>query len=114
MAYEIDPITDWPVVDEFRKTPIGRHSPNLTRVLNTLRYDPSGYQTILVVRVQLEEWVLGTMPPDRRDPVILHENRVFHTREDAEWAVFCERWKAHTGIEISTGRDEPLPEKAPC
>ncbi|MCB2130770.1 MAG: hypothetical protein KDE03_17325 [Rhodobacteraceae bacterium] len=114
MAYKIDPVADWPVVEEFRKTPVGRHSPNLMRVLNTLRFDPSGWQTILVVRVQFQEWVLATMPPDRADPVQLHENRVFTSREDAEWAVFCERWKAHTGIEIATDRHTPLPEKITC
>lgn len=112
--YKIDPEKDLPLAEEFRLTPVGHHSPNLMRVLNILRYDPSGYQTILMVKVAFEEWVLGTMPPNRDDPVVVHDNRVFTSREDAEWAVFCERWQAHTGHAITTPRDEPLLKESPC
>ena len=114
MAYTIDPVKDWPVVEEFRLNPIGHHSPNLMRVLNAMRYDPSGYQTVLVTRVPFREWVLGTLPPDRADPVILDESRVFHNREDAEWAVFCARWTIHTGETLTTPRDLPVPERKEC
>ena len=39
--------------------PIGPHSPGLQRLLNTMRYDPSGRQVILVCRTPFREWVLG-------------------------------------------------------
>ncbi len=113
--YKIDPVKDLPLAEEFRKTPVGHHSPNLMRVLNLLRYDPSGYQIVLVTLVPFKEWILGTMPPDRDEPIVLHsEGELFTTREDAEWAVFCTRWRAHTGHAISTTRDVPLLEDSEC
>ena len=109
MVYKIDPVKDLPLAEEFRKTPIGRHSPDLMRVLNLLRYDPSGYQTVLITLVPLREWTLGVMSPDRRNPIaIQRDGTVFTCREDAEWAVFCARWHARTGHFINTPRDIPL------
>ena len=108
MTYKIDPVADWPLVEEFRKTPIGRHSPNLLRILNLMRHDPTGYQVILVNRVPLREWVLGVMPPDRSAPIVVNPETVFYSREDAEWAVFCARWFNHTGRAITTPRSTPL------
>lgn len=115
MVYKIDPVKDWPSVEEFRLAPIGHHSPNLQRILNIMRFDKSGSQTILVTRVPFQEWVLGVMPPNRSDPVVVAADaEVFKTREDAEWAVFCARWGLHTGEKITTPRDTPLPEKKKC
>ncbi len=114
MAYRIDPLKDWPLAEEFRLNPIGHHSPNLMRVLNAMRFDPSGYQVILVNRVPCKEWVLGTMPPDRADAIEIREGPVYFSREDAEWAVFCARWHAHTGRWITTPRDISLPEDGAC
>jgi hypothetical protein len=111
MVYKIDPIKDLHLVEEFRKTPVGRHSPNLMRILNLLRYDPSGYQTILVARIPFREWILGVMPPNREDAIELDEKgEVFTNREDAEWAVFCARWRARTGHAINTPRHISLTE----
>lgn len=109
MVYKIDAVTDLPLAEEFRKTPIGHHSPNLMRVLNLLRYDKSGYQTVLVTLVPLREWTLGVMPPNRKDPIVIDpQGPVFTCREDAEWAVFCARWHARTGHRIGTPRDVSL------
>lgn len=114
MAYKIQPDRDWHVVEEFRQNPIGCHSPSLMRVLNTLRFDPSGNQTILVATKIFEKWILGMMPPDRSDPIVLFEDEVFNCREDAEWAVFCKRWEAHTGQRINSPRSAALSERPPC
>ena len=48
MAYKIDPRRDREAVDEFRQNPIGHHSPNLQRVLNTLRGGPLEGKYVLV------------------------------------------------------------------
>lgn len=113
--YQIDPINDLALAEEFRLTPVGHHSPNLMRILNIMRYDASGYQTVLIVRLPFREWVLGVMPPDRNDPITLHpDDRVFTAREDAEWAVFCARWQSHTGHQISTPRDVSILESDQC
>ena len=114
MAYRIDPVKDRPLVEEFRRMPIGHHSPDLMRVLNILRYDTTGDRTVLITRVPFSEWILGTLPPRRGDPLILHEDRTFNSREDAEWRVFCIRWEARTGERITTPRDAPLPEDTTC
>lgn len=109
MVYKIDPVKDLPLAEEFRKTPIGRHSPDLMRVLNLLRHDTSGYQTVLITLVPLKEWTIGVMPPDRKDRIAIKpDGPVFTSREDAEWAVFCARWHAHTGHYINSPRDISL------
>ena len=109
MVYKINAVKDLPLAEEFRKTPIGHHSPDLMRVLNLLRYDRSGYQTVLITLVPLKEWTLGVMSPDRKTPIaIQRDGTVFTSREDAEWAVFCARWHAHTGHYINTPRDISL------
>jgi hypothetical protein len=101
MGYRIDPDTDRAYIEEFRKRPIGHHSPGLQRVLNAMRYDPSGKQVILVCRKPFEEWVLGEMPVRRTEPLKIENEPVFRSREEAEWEVFRRRWKAHTGENIN-------------
>jgi hypothetical protein len=101
MAYRIDPDADRVYVEEFRQAPVGRHSPGLQRVLNTLRYDPSGRQVILVCRKPFAEWVIGEMPAARAEPLSIEDGPVFESREEAEWEVFRRRWKAHTGENLN-------------
>jgi hypothetical protein len=101
MVYRIDPEVDRIYIEEFRRAPIGLHSPGLRRVLNTLRYDPSGKQVILVCRKPFEQWVLGEMPAHRFEPLKVEERPIFTSREEAEWEVFRRRWKAHTGENIN-------------
>jgi hypothetical protein len=101
MGYRIDPDTDRAFIEEFRQKPIGHHSPGLQRILNAMRYDPTGRQVILVCRKPFQEWVLGEMPPARDDPVKVESEPVFTSREEAEWEVFRRRWKAITGENIN-------------
>ena len=101
MAYRINPETDRAYIEEFRRSPIGLHSPGLRRVLNTLRYDPTGRQVILVCRKPFKEWVLGEMPAQRSELMEIEAGPVFTSREEAEWEVFRRRWKAHTGENIN-------------
>jgi hypothetical protein len=106
MAYRIDPEADRIYVEEFRRAPIGLHSPGLRRVLNTLRFDPSGKQIILLCRKPFEEWVLGEMPARRTEPLNIDEGRIFRSREEAEWEVFRRRWNAHTGQNLNLAYEE--------
>ena len=101
MAYRIDPQSDRVYIEEFRQNPIGRHSPGLQRVLNTMRFDPTGRQVILVWRKPFREWVLGEMPAARAEPLAIEDEPVFASREQAEWEVFRRRWKALTGENIN-------------
>ena len=101
MVYKIDPHADRQYIEEFRRCPIGRHSPGLQRMLHIMRQDPSGGQVILFCRKPFQEWVLATMPPDRRDPIVYEDEPVFTSREEAEWEIFRRRWRLLTGESIN-------------
>ncbi|MGH6919895.1 MAG: hypothetical protein ACREJ0_19585 [Geminicoccaceae bacterium] len=101
MAYKIDPRRDRDVVDEFRQKPIGHHSPNLQRVLNTLRGGPLRGKYVLVCTRPFREWVLARHPGERGKSVELLREHTFASKEEAEWAVFRMRWKEHTGEDLN-------------
>jgi hypothetical protein len=101
MTYKVDPAADRQYIEEFRKQPIGHHSPGLMRLLTVLRQDPSGRQVILICRKPFREWVLGEMPPTREDPIAIESGPVFTSREEAEWEVFRRRWQKLTGEAIN-------------
>lgn len=101
MVYKIDPERDRQYIEEFRRKPIGAHSPGLMRLLTVMRQDPSGFQVILVCRKPFAEWVLATMPPNRADPIVVEDAPIFTSREEAEWEVFRRRWRKFTGEAIN-------------
>jgi hypothetical protein len=101
MVYKITADEDRRYIEEFRKVPIGAHSPGLQRVLNIMRLDRGGMQYVLVCRRRFAEYVIGRMPPDRSEPIELEEDQVFATREEAEWEIFRRRWREHTGEDIN-------------
>jgi hypothetical protein len=101
MTYKVDPAADRQYVEEFRKSPIGHHSPGLMRLLTVMRQDPSGRQVILICRKPFREWVLGEMPPSRTDPIAIESGTIFTSREAAEWEVFRRRWQKLTGEAIN-------------
>lgn len=84
-------------VEEFRRTPVGYHSPGLQRVLNVLRGGPEAGKYVLVCTKPYREWVLGQLPGERGRPVRLLRDHVFTDRREAEWAVFRLRWQEATG-----------------
>lgn len=100
MVYKITAEADRQYVHEFRARPIGEHSPGLQRVLNIMRAYRGGDQYILVARREFEDFVIARMPPSREDPLLLEDTPSFKTREEAEWALFCRRWKEHTGEDV--------------
>ena len=95
-GYKINP-NDKDLVEEFRRQPIGHHSPALQQVLTLFRGGPTEGKYILYCTKPHEEWILGQLPGRRGVPVKLHHNRVFHSLEEAEWEVFKLRWHQHTG-----------------
>ena len=101
MAYKIDPRRDRELVDEFRRQPIGHHSPNLQRVLNTLRGGSLGGKYVLVCTKPFREWTLARHPGERGRPIEFLREQRFTSLEEAEWAVFRLRWKAHTGEDLN-------------
>ena len=99
--YRIDPDIDRQFVEEFRKRPVGKHSPGLMRVLNTLRHDPSGKQIVLFCRKPFAEWQIAEMPADRREKLAFEDIPIFTDRDEAEWEIFRRRWHAATGERIN-------------
>jgi hypothetical protein len=107
MRYKIDPEADRAFIDEFRRRPVGNHSPGLMRVLNTLRHDPSGRQIVLFCRKPFAEWQIAEMPADRREPLVFEDDTIFTNRDEAEWEIFRRRWRAATGEDINLPLNSP-------
>ncbi len=106
MVYTINADEDHRYIEEFRRTPIGAHSPGLQRVLNIMRLDRDGIQQVLICRKRFAAYVIGSMPPDRSEPLQIEDDPVFTTREDAEWELFRRRWREHTGETIDRSRHD--------
>lgn len=96
--YKIQP-EDKQVIEEFRRNPIGNHSPRLQRILNLFRGAPIAGKYVLVSRIPHSEWVLGQLTGKRGEPIQM-TNQVFHSIKEAEWYVFKRRWKHYTGDEL--------------
>lgn len=84
------------LIDEFKKNPIGHHSPDLQRLLNTLRGGSMKDKYCLVVIKPNREWQLAKTSGEAGKQVKLLERR-FTSQSEAEWYVFRQRWKAATG-----------------
>ena len=95
-GYKID-TTQKHLVEEFRRNPIGLHSPGLQQILNLFRGAPLADKYVLVCTEPHATWMLAQLPAGRGQPLRLHHNRIFHSIEEAEWEVFKLRWQQHTG-----------------
>ena len=87
-------------VREFRANPIGRHSAELDTILSRLRSGEVAGKYCLICTRPHAEWVIGRLGAARGEPITVADNRVFHSIEDAEWAVFKLRWQAAYGFAI--------------
>jgi hypothetical protein len=104
--YEIDP-ERVDLAREYRAKIFGRHSGELQRVLNRMRFGDAGGRYVLVAdrpdpNKPAIGWLLARMGPKWGDPLTLVPGARFGSLEEGEWAVFKLRWKA------ITGRDLPL------
>ncbi len=88
------------LIEEFRRTPVGRHSPDLRYLLNRMRTAPELPNYVLICTVPQREWLLATKEPGRGTPVEIVEGRIFTDPNEAEWEVFKLRWQAPTGETI--------------
>lgn len=85
------------LVEEFRRNPFGRHSPDLRLLLNQLRRSQKGEAYILVCTRPQAEWKLARKAPARGSPVHLVPGVVFTSPEQTEWEVFKLLWRENTG-----------------
>ncbi len=88
------------LIEEFRRNPIGHHSPDLQRLLNRMRGAPMADKYCLVVVKPNREWQLARTSGVRGKPLKMLGQR-FTSMADAEWYVFRQRWKALTGESLS-------------
>lgn len=88
-------------VAEFRARPFGPHSPDLLRILNTMRGGPLAGKYVLVCTRPFREWKLARHPGRPGAPIEIIDGAVFTTREQAEWEVFKLRWKELTGEDLN-------------
>ena len=84
------------LVEEFMTNPVGYHSGDLRRLLNTMRIHPAVPSYILVCMVAFREWRLALKAPERGARVQLLDV-TFSDPLEAEREVFRLRWKAITG-----------------
>lgn len=87
---------DRALIEEFRRCPIGHHSPALQRLLNRLRGAPTADKFCLVVIKPNREWQLARTSGVRGKPIKILTPR-FTSMAQAEWYVICQRWKTLTG-----------------
>ena len=85
------------LIEEFRRQPIGRHSPDLRVLLNCLRMGQKGDPYILICTRPQAEWKLARKSTVRGAPVQLIPGFVFSSPEEAEWEVFKLLWRECTG-----------------
>ena len=92
--YRIKP-EDAQYIQEFRKNPIGHHSPGLQRILNLFRGEAMAGKYVLVCTKPHKEWMLGQLTGVRGERIRM-TNQVFTSIEEAEWFVFKQRWAKYT------------------
>ena len=94
--YPIDPAR-LDLVEEFRRSPKGPHSPELQKVLHRMRWGGVAGRYVLITLEPGRRWMLGRLPERRGAPVERFANRIYTSAVDAEWDVFKVRWEALTG-----------------
>jgi N,N-dimethylformamidase len=104
--YEIDP-SRLDLAREFRRKPLGHHSPELQAVLDRMRGIPIEDKHCLIVVKPREQWLLAQMKGDPLMPVPV-PGVVFTDLAEAEWTVFKLRWQMLTGHDLAAEFGEPL------
>jgi branched-chain amino acid transport system permease protein len=85
---------------EFKKTPLGHHTPQLQRLLRLFRTLPTAGKHALLRVDHKRAWVLVEFNGKKGEPLTVHRDRVFTDWNEAEWAVFRLRWKAYFGHDL--------------
>jgi hypothetical protein len=86
--------------DEYCRTPIGAHSPNLQFILQHFRKAPCEGKYVLVAIEPHRRWVLGTLTGRRGDTVRIEAAVEFDDLDKAERYVFRRRWKTLFGQDL--------------
>ncbi|HEV7370719.1 N,N-dimethylformamidase beta subunit family domain-containing protein [Arenibaculum sp.] len=103
--YEIDP-SRLDLAREFKRRPLGAHSPDLQAVLDRMRSMPIEGKHCLIVTKPHAQWLLARMSGTPPMPVPV-PGIVFTDPAEAEWTVFKLRWQALTGHDLASALVEP-------
>lgn len=98
LIYEnnIKPLVTKELIEEHKKNPIGKHSPNLMKVQNYLRrhHEEIEGKYLIVCLEPHEKWCLGQHPGGRHPKYTVFMDELFHSREAAEHGLFLKRLQA--------------------
>ncbi len=97
--YRVDAVRDLPFAEEFRRKPVGHHSPGLQRILHVFRGEPLKDKYVLICTKPHKEWQLARLSGERGKPPTLIDKH-YTCLKEAEWDVFQRRWKDFTGQEL--------------
>lgn len=81
------------LVEEFRQSPFGRHSPDLQALLDYMRGRSIIGKHFLLLVGPHTKWMLAKFTPGSPLGTQPLPDQVFDTIEEAEWFVFRLRWK---------------------
>tara|TARA_E500000331_G_scaffold3703_1_gene3687 strand:- start:2397 stop:2723 length:327 start_codon:yes stop_codon:yes gene_type:complete len=87
---------DRELIAEFKRNPIGHHSPELQRLLNKFRGIPMKDKFCLLVIKPNRLWQLAKTSGVAGKQVVKLP-KTFSSQSDAEWYIFRKRWKSLTG-----------------
>ena len=85
--------------EEFKRNPIGAHSPDLQKLLLLMRWGSARGRPIIFCTAAGREWRLGRMGKRRGSAVEVDASRAFDRYADAVWACFRARWREMTDQE---------------
>ncbi len=100
------------LVREYRRNPIGKHSPELQKLLKLLRWDPPGARVIAVQKEQGGLWYLARSTGQKGNPVEIYEGPGYADLAEVQWVIFRRRWELHTGKPLDLGGDDGVPDAA--
>lgn len=100
MDFTLDPERDLPLAREFMRDPLGRHSPNLARLVRHMRsFEPVVDKPCIIALEPNRRWALIRLGGSRDDPVV-PLGPEFTDLLEAERAAFRLRWTRLCGEEL--------------
>ncbi|MCP5152906.1 MAG: N,N-dimethylformamidase [Ectothiorhodospiraceae bacterium] len=83
---------------EFKRNPLGPHSPDLQKLLKLLRWEPISGRFLVVQPERDGPWYLARTTGPKGHPLEIFRARGYADLASAWWAVFRARFEQHTGV----------------
>ena len=83
--------------EEFKRKPFGRHSADLHKLLDLMRWGFARGRTVILCTIPHKEWRLAKFGPRRGTPMQIDQSRAYSSYHEVAWACFRARWKEMTG-----------------